>query len=297
MLSTHFLSRVCAMCFVAVSVTGLAACGSKSKSKAATTATKPHAVALSISEQGKAAKFTVPATVSGGLVALKLTNTGKAPHGAQLLRITGNHTSADALKVLGGNSNKTPAWLFGEGGIGATGPGQTGDAVLNLPAGKYMVADVGGQSSGPPAYSDFTVTPGTDGNLPATPTTITAAAPAKDKYEWKISGSLHPGDNRVTFVSKGKDAIHFIGAFHVTGNPSKAAILKALKTNGKPPAFVDQNSSVNSAVIDGDKAQTLSLGLRGAKAGDEYVLFCPLTDRDGGKSHDEEGLVTTVKIT
>jgi hypothetical protein len=27
-----------------------------------------------------------------------------------------------------------------------------------------------------------------------------------------------------------------------------------------------------------------------------YVLFCPLTDREGGKSHDQEGLLTTVEV-
>jgi hypothetical protein len=289
---------------VVVAIPGLAACGSKKKTKSmstttTTTAPQPSVVAFAIVEQGKAAKFTVPSTVPGGLVDLKLTNAGKAPHSAQLIRFAGGHTAQDALKAVGGNSHKTPAWLYGEGGVGATGPGQSSDVVQNLPAGKYVAVDLGagGPPSGPPTYSEFTVTPGTDGKLPATPTTITAAAPAKDKYEWQIAGSLQPGSNRLTFVSKGKDALHFIGAFRVTGHPSKAAIIKALKSNGKPPAFVDQSSNIQTTVIDGGKSQVLSLDLPGSKSGDEYVLFCPLTDRDGGKPHFAEGLVTTVKIS
>jgi len=297
---SQLLSRVCIGCLVAVAIPGLAACGSKKKntsSSTAATAPPPRAVAFAIAEQGKAAKYTLPATVPGGLVDITLTNSGKAPHSAQLIRFTGGHTAQDALKAVGGNSPKTPAWLYGEGGVGATGPGQSSDVVQNLPAGKYVVVDVGaGPPTGPPTYREFTVTPGTDGKLPATPTTITAAAPAKDKYEWKLSGSLKAGSNRVTFDSKGKDALHFIGAIRVKGNPSKAAIIKALKSNGKPPAFVDQTSNVQTSVIDGGKSQVLSLELPGAKSGDEYVLFCPLTDRDGGKSHFEEGLVTTVKV-
>ena len=94
-------------------------------------------------------------------------------------------------------------------------------------------------------------------------------------------------------MSKGKQAIHLILAFRVTGNPSKADILKSLKTNGKPPKFVDQSSFVGTAVIDGGKSQVTPLAL--SKPG-KYVLFCPLSDRDGGKPHFAEGLLTTVNV-
>ena len=33
-----------------------------------------------------------------------------------------------------------------------------------------------------------------------------------------------------------------------------------------------------------------------SKAG-KWVLFCPLADREGGKSHDQEGLLTTVDVS
>ncbi len=40
-------------------------------------------------------------------------------------------------------------------------------------------------------------------------------------------------------------------------------------------------------------SQTTELDLK--KPG-QYVFFCPLTDRDGGKPHDQEGLLKIVTV-
>jgi hypothetical protein len=277
----------------------LAACGSSSKSTKSTstsaTASKPAALSLSISEQGKKASFTAPASAKGGLVTVTLRNGGKKPHSAQLALLDGNHKPAELLKTLGATKGP-PAWVHLVGGPSGVAPGQTGASTVVLAAGNYLVIDFGGPGSGngPPALKTLKVTSGSGGSLPSTATTITAAAPAKDKYKWQISGELKTGNAPLTFVSKGgKDAVHIIAAARVTGHPSDAQIAKALKSNGKPPPFVDQASFTSTAVLDGGKSEVTSLALR--KPG-EYVVFCPLTDRDGGKQHDQEGLVTRVTV-
>src|SRR2546423_5590261 len=177
-------------------------CGSSKKSTSSTAATTaPATLALSITESGKGAKFTAPASTKGGLVTVRLTNNGKKPHGAQLFRITGGHTVQDAINATAGESNKTPDWIRAEGGIGAAAPGQSQAATVNLPAGKYAVVDFAGEegpSSGPPTIGEMTVTSGTAGSLPATATTVTATAPAKDKYKWQISGPLKAGSDEIT---------------------------------------------------------------------------------------------------
>jgi hypothetical protein len=271
---------------------GLSACGS-SKSSSSSSSPKPTTLALTITGAGKAAKYSGPASVKGGLVQLQLKNTGKQPHGAQLVLVQGSHTPQQALQVISANSDKTPNWIRGAGGIGSVPPGGTQTATVNLAPGKYFVADVGGPTQGPPAYRPFTVTAGKAGTLPSTSTALTAAANGKDKYKWELSGAFKAGANRFTFNSKGKDALHFVGAFRVTGNPSKAQLIKALKSNGKPPPFVDPSSFQNTAVLDGGKSEVTSLQL--GKPGN-WVLWCPLTDRDGGKPHFEEGLLTTVAV-
>jgi hypothetical protein len=279
-----------AVLVLAAAALPLAACGSKKS-------TKPTNVAIRISEAGKSAKFTVPSTLKGGLVRLTVTNDGKAPHSAQLILFQGNHTRQEVLKALASNNNKAPSWLRAEGGVGQVPPGTTATADVNLPAGNYFVGDfLGGPGpTGPPGYAEFKATAGEDGTLPGTPTTVDAASTGKDRYEWKISGSLKSGTNAITFKSEGKDALHFVGAFRVTGNPSLAEIKKFLASqqNGPPPKFVDQSTFDSTAILDGGKEQTTPLRL--SKPG-TYVLFCPLTDRDGGKSHDQEGLLKKIEV-
>ena len=271
----------------------LAACGGSSKK----TAAKAAKVSITISEAGKSSSYSLPATIKGGLVDLSITNSGKGPHGAQLVRLEGNHTPQQALQIVNSNNpnTKTPDWIRGQGGVGAIAPGQTVTAALNLPAGKYFVVDASGPgSSGPPGYRQFTVTAGKDGSLPSTPTTIDGANPSKDHYRWDVSGApLKAGRNTVTFKSAGKQTLHLLSAFRLNGNATKAQIIKALKSNGAPPKFVDQTSFYSSAVLDGGLSQTTPLTL--ARPG-KYVLFCPLTDRQGGKPHFEEGMLTTVTV-
>jgi hypothetical protein len=291
---TRSLSRwPLAALLLAVAALTLAACGDKRKAAKAT----PTKLAVTITEAGKSGKYTLPATVAGGLVTLTATNHGSAPHAAQLVRIEGGHTGQEALKIIASNSNKTPAWMRAQGGLGTIPPGGTQSAAVNLPAGKYIVADLGGgpNSSGPPGFAEFKVSGGATGALPTTPTTVDAAKIGEHKYEWKLSGApLKAGTDTVTFKSGGKDALHLIASFRVIGNPSKAEIVKALGSqNGPPPKFVDQSSFSNTAALDGGLSQTTTLEL--SKPG-RYVLFCPLTDREGGKSHDQEGLVTTVDV-
>jgi hypothetical protein len=281
---------------VALAALALAACGSSKKksssSNSSSSGTQPTTLSISATESGKKASYTAPASTKGGLVTVTFQNNGKAPHSAQLAKIDGNHSPQEVLKATSGNSNKTPSWIHGEGGPGNTNPGQTSTSTDLLPPGNYLILD-GGSMNGPPGYTKLTVTAGAGGSLPSTGTTLTAAAPAKDKYKWQISGPLKAGQNQLTFASKGKDAIHLIAAARVTGNPSKAQLIKAFARNGPPPKFVDQKSFTATSVLDGGKSEVTSVSL--AKPG-EYVIFCPLSDRDGGKSHDQEGLLTTVNV-
>jgi hypothetical protein len=285
------------MLVLAMGMAGCGGGGSSAKTSATSQpAATPTSLALSISETGARSKYAGPASIKGGLVTVQLTNNGKGPHGAQLIRILGAHTIEEALKTLGGESHKTPSWLRAEGGVGAAVPGSSASATVSLPAGNYAVVDFAGAQEGkggPPAFAPLTVTPGQTGILPSTATTITAAAPSKDHYKWEISGPLKVGANDVTFASKGKSALHELGAVRITGNESTAQLVKALETNGPPPSYVDRETKDQTAVLDGGKSLTTQLTL--SKPG-TYVFFCHLTDRDGGKPHFAEGLITTVTV-
>ena len=276
-------------------VLAIGACGSskKSSSSSSSGAAKGGSVSLSISESGGKAQFTAPASVKGGLVTVILKNQTRNVRTAQFVLIKGKHTLGDALKVLKGNG-KTPAWMRAEGGLPATAPGFTSTATVNLPAGKYGLVEVPGPTStGPPTATQIRVTPGSAGRLPSTATTVSAATNGKDRYKWRISGTLHPGIKPLTFKSHGKDAIHLIAAVRLIGHPSKTAIIKGLSTNGKPPAFFDLKTFAETAALDGGKSQVTELPIAGPGT---YVLFCPITDRNGGKPHFAKGLLTNVTV-
>jgi hypothetical protein len=283
--------------FLVVGSLALAACGSSSKKTSSSTATGGQAsvLSLSISDAGTTAKYTAPTSIAGGLVNLQLTNRGQAPHAAQLIRIDAPHTLPQAEQALGSNSNKTPAWIHFAGGVGRVPPGPPASAFVNLPPGQYIVADFG-PGNGQPAIAQLTVTPGHTGSLPATPTTVTAANPSKDHYKWQISGPLKAGTQLITFNSKGTTAQHLMAGARVTGNPSNATIIASLKKSrgsGSPPPFVDRSTIFGGASLDGGSTEVTPLVL--SKPG-TYVLFCPLTDRDGGKPHFEEGMLTRITV-
>lgn len=274
-----------------VAVAGLAAlggCGGGGGSDASK-------LSLSISEQGKSASFKVPKSAQGGLVDVSFKNDGAAPHGVQFVQYTGSHTSDDVLKQLGTNSPKTPEWIRGLGGVPSVPGGKSASATLNLPAGNYVVIDaasLGGPSSGPPATAAMKFTSGDTGDLPGTDATVTAADKGKDKYAWDISG-LKSGSNQVTFDSEGSDALHLIAAVPLKGKaPPTAQIVKDLGSNGPPPSYVDAQNFQSTPILDGGKSQTLTIDLKPGK----YLFFCPITDRDGGKPHFEEGLIKTVTV-
>ncbi|MDQ6914948.1 MAG: hypothetical protein M3155_03970 [Actinomycetota bacterium] len=277
---------------LATAALALAACGGGGG------ATKPTKLSITLSGSGKAVKYTVPASAKGGLVEITFHNQVAAPpgHSAQLIRVVGGHTVQEVFQVLGaGPGHKIPAWIHAEGGAGPTAPNSTSIVVRDLPAGSYFVVDVGGQPQGPPANAAFKVTKGKSGKLPHASSVVNAAKLREHHFAWKLSGRpLKAGVNRIEFKSGGKDALHHIAVFKVTGKPSNAALIKALNSNGPPPKFVDQRSFYNTSTLEGGKAEVTQLPLSAGPG--NYVLFCPLTDREGGKPHYQEGLLKTVTI-
>jgi hypothetical protein len=278
-------SRGVLVLFIAVvaAMALMAGCGSSSS--------EPVKLSLKIGEEGKKSTYQAPKSAEGGLVEVKLANQGKAPHGVEFIQYTGGHSEEEVLKELGGNSKKIPSWIKLQGGIGSVAGGQIDTADLKLPEGHYVLADAAafsGPSSGPPATAPLNVSGEASGDLPSTPATVTAANPAKDKYKWETSG-LKVGKNAITFNSKGKKAVHLMIAVPVKGKaPPLSQIKNDLASNGPPPSYVDASEAQSTAIVDGGASQTTTIDLK--KPG-QYIFFCPLTDRDGGKPHFEEGLL------
>jgi hypothetical protein len=288
------LTRIGSGALALAVIAALSACGSSDKEKnGGSSSSGGSTLAMTVAESGKTVKYTIPKGAKGGLTTVKLTNQGKAPHAAQLVLVNGNHTAQDVQKAFGPDSTDKSEWLRAEGGLGNVPPGATASATVSLEPGRYMVADTA--ADGPPTLTEFKVTSGPSGSLPTTDTTVTAAEAGKDKYRWDISGPIKSGESTVTFKSEGKDALHFIQAVKLVGNPSEKQVAKTIAEQGKSkgPKVIDEQTFYSTAILDGKKSEVAPLVL--AKPG-RWVFFCALTDRGEKKEHFKEGLLKIVTV-
>jgi hypothetical protein len=267
----------------------ISACGSSD-----TTPTK-IAVTASGGSSKERPTVEVPSSLKGGLVEVTLTNNGKARANAQFVRVDGDHGIDDIKKLLASDTTEIPEWIHGEGGPGDTDPGKTSTATMNLAEGNYFVWNDAGEG-GTPVPVQTKVSGGSEGDLPSTDASVTAATNGEkngeEQYKWEISG-LKAGENTITFKSEGKDTLHHIQVAPVVGNATPEQIKKFLASNGegggKPP--ISFEGGAGTTVLDGDGAEDVTQLIL-AKPG-KYAFVCFLTDKGekNAKSHFEQGLL------
>jgi hypothetical protein len=291
--------------FVALCAAGalVAGCGDDDDEGTTKSATaKPTTFAVTATAQGKKKKaLEFPATVKAGLVTLTLTNSDTVPRSAQILRVLEDHTVEEVLKVVNAESTKIPDWMQDGGGLGAVKPGDTKSATQNLAPGRYVIwDDEGGDDDDAPgndelgAKGEFMVTgEAVDAELPAVAATVTATDEGTDtkdkKYDFMFEG-LKAGTNQVRFENTG-DQLHHALFFPIIGNKTIADVRKAFASEKGPPP-VDFENGVGTTVIDGGIAQNIELELKAGR----YAVICFLSDRKGGKSHAEQGMMKELTV-
>lgn len=297
------------LCVVSALAAGalVAGCGDDEEDAASQSATPtPTAFAVTATAEGKKKKaLEFPSTVKAGLVALTLTNSDSVPRSAQILRVEGDQTVDQVLKIVNTEEPaKIPAWMQDGGGLGAVKPGASATATQNLAPGKYVIWDGegGDEGDGPGnselgAKGEFTVTgEASDAELPPQPATVTASDEGSgDEMEhgFEFKG-LKAGVNQVRFENTGEElhhALFFPIAKGKTIKDVEAAFKSGEEPQGPPP--VDFENGVGTAVIDGGVAQNISLELKPGK----YAVVCFISDREGGKPHAEEGMIKELTIS
>ena len=288
----------------AIAATGLAACGSDDADPpAAPKAAAPSVLSITTSDApGNRFTMDAPASVKGGLVRMVFKNEGKAPHQALLVRIDGDHSVDEVLKIVDtDDSVKIPDWLHAEGGVSPIPGGTSNTTTSNLPAGRYMVIDTetGDDDDAPSptsrgALAEFTVTPGTAGELPATASTITISDDGEDRYKFETSG-LRAGTSQVTFknASKGDESLHHVIAFPIAAGKTIADVRKAFASQnptGPPP--LDFANGTGTEVLDAGRDLVTTMTFKTGS----YAFLCFVNDRDDTKSHIEQGLLTKVDV-
>ena len=83
--------------------------------------------------------FKAPASLPEGWVSVTLTNSGQEPHHVQFLRLKDGVSMEQFQEALKQGEGPALAISTLTGGVGAIAPGQTAQAILNLPAGNYVI--------------------------------------------------------------------------------------------------------------------------------------------------------------
>jgi plastocyanin len=269
----------------------LGACGDDDEGdQAAAAAATSTKLAITASESGKQSRLSVPGSVPAGVVTVELTNTGRAFHEAQLIRLDPGHTPDQALRVIAAEGAPSPAWIHAAGGTGPAPPGGSSSATQRLSPGNYMVYDAPFLNEGRGVkfgVATFKVDGRADpGELPKSTAKIEA-----HEYGFRASG-LHAGTNTVRFTNTGSEPHHVIAAPYRPG-ATMADVRKAFKREqgGEPPLDFEKPSS--TARIDGGTEQITELDL---EQPGKYALLCFVSDRKGGPPHVAQGMIAEITV-
>ena len=242
---------------------------------------QPQAFEVEVSDDG----VTAPKTARPGAVELRVSNTGKRDHSAQIVEIGEGHTADEVIAAgekWGDKGGELPEWIRFLGGVGTTRAGGAGTAVVDLPPGDYGVYDI--DSEAEDAYAAFTVEGDEGDGLPETDSRVEAV-------EYSFSGeALAAGSQSVTFENGGEEPHHLVGAPLLPGK-TEADVKKFVETEkGKPP--VDESKFFNTAILSGGESSVVDLRL---ESGD-YAFLCFIPDRAGGPPHAAKGMATVVTV-
>ncbi len=275
---------------------GIGACGDDDDED---TGREAATVAVEVSEPSKGkVELKAPDKVDAGLVRIELTNAGKASHEAQLIRVDGEHSVDEVLKVIGSENPKIPDWLHGAGGVGPTKGGISAASTQILEEGSYYIVDTQepeGEDTESYAEQGAEAELEVEGDageaeLPSAPATIKAV-----EYGFETSG-LKAGRNTVAFENAGKELHHAIAVPLRRGatiaDARKAFEQEAQGKEPKGPPPLEFEKVTGTTVLDGGGKQVTELELTSGK----NVLLCFITDRAGGPPHVAKGMISEVTV-
>jgi hypothetical protein len=196
------LARPLGMAPVAVALGALAALPACDGGGAA----RPTVEKVEVAGKGRNVEIKALKSIRGGLVQLDLRNSSDGPRDAQIVRIEGDHSPQEFLKVVMSEGGPIPSWIQDGGGVPQTDPGKSASATQNLAEGNYFIFSAPA-GEGEPATAELKVEGGgREGELPEASGEIVAS-----DYAFDVRG-LKVGRNKVLFRNDGRELHHAVGA-------------------------------------------------------------------------------------
>lgn len=271
----------------------IAACGSQSSSPSGTTLTTSTQQTIpKITIKAVDFSFQLPQTVSAGLVDVTLVNNGSQPHQTQFARI--NNGNFDEFKTT--LDQKGPGAALGlvtlYGGVNTLDPGQSGEAILNLPSGQYASICFVSGADNVPHYmkgmiTHFSVTGSSNGSV-AQPES-TAEIMLKD-FTFVLPNTIPSGPVTLKVTNQGPQPHELDLLKLAQGKTLQDAKTFLNSTNpAGPPPFTDAGGM--GALAPGSSAW-LKLSLQPGN----HVAICFVPDIKTGKPHFMLGMISSFTV-
>lgn len=275
----RFVLRSCVCLIALIAAVALAACGDSEDSQE---------LSFTVESKGKSATVTAPETAEAGLAEITLTNDSDSEADLQLIRVEGEHSAQEVVDGLGKavRGQSFPEWLFAAGGVGSLEAGESATVTQVLQPGNYYAFNL--ESDGPPDPKTVTMTEVTG---EATEEEIGDGDATVDAAEYVFNSETLPsGPTEIAFDNIGAQPHHLI-ASPLKGDSTAEDVEKFFKTEqGAPP--LEEKGTKSTAVLEGGEGQLVTMDLEPGR----YVLYCFITDREGGPPHVFKGMVDEVEV-
>jgi hypothetical protein len=250
-------------------------------------AAKPPEVTITAKEYA----FELPQSIGGGVVTLKLSNTGQEAHMAQLIRLNDGVTFEQLQSALqSGDPAAALALVSVAGGIYTTPPGATQAATLDLKAGDYALMDFGAGADQVPymmkgMLQPFKVTAGSSNAEPSSDVAVTLK-----EYSFEVPTELKAGTHTFKVSNQGAQP-HEMILFKLAEGKTLADV-QAFLSNPTPSGPPPGDMAGGALAIGPGMRSWTTIDLQPGN----YVAICFIPDSGDGKSHLEHGMLMSIKV-
>jgi hypothetical protein len=228
--------------------------------------------------------FAAPDVIPAGVNTITAVNQGKELHQGALVRLDSGRTMPDLLAALKGPA-PLPGWatLYG-------GPQNSGSAVINLPAGRYVWVCFIPGADGTPYFAKGMVRA-----LQVGPGHVAASAPPPDltvtmtDYTWTFSKPITAGRHVMRVVVGVKSQPH---EFMVVRLPAGKTVQDVMAWIANPVGLPPAETITGVAPMQPGSVASSTVVFKPG----HYVLICLVPDVKDGKSHALHGMVKEITL-
>lgn len=284
--------RLPALLYLASAVAGCRADrpSSDAGQAASSTAAPAPVAATPITVTATDFKLDAPASFPAGAVTIRLVNSGKEFHQAQIVRLDQGKTVAD-LQAAMKHEGPLPAWLHFVGGPNGIGPAQEATSTASLAPGSYALVCFIPSPDGVSHFMKGMIQPfevtagGTEATMPVASDTVQLG-----DYTFESARPITPGQHTFLVTNVGQQP-HELVLLRLT--PGKTvqdfgvwATTGGMK--GPPPAL----PLGGVAVIDHGASGVFSVDLTPG----DYGMICFVPDSKDGKPHLMHGMMKQITV-